>query len=511
MTPQLKIRMNEMNIDIPLTLEILAKLNDPARKEPEPVKVSDLPGIDGTRVLDRRGETPVDLPAAVADRRARELNLPESLTASWERKDGFIRFSRRNLEDAGLALLPLVAYGVLNGGSASSYGDHKKNRGFSDPLYTLCREPFEKAAELCEGRAKGITPAFIHPDGTPGPSFMELKMRALLLRIRQYQRRYGTDGPTPLFPLFQMTSVLNDRQIADALSEYAASPLLSALIDETGVDITAVETGVQPLVAAFTPGAPGEPKEIFSTAYGKTDEPLPFPGGHGQNFAVLRNIYRSLHRRGKKFVYLGNVDNLGNLPDLAGIALLALSGKEGAFDFSFKTPVDVKGGILVEDQRGRLNCGDIGVAVPREEVENREKEGTPILFNCATGLFNLDALVARLDGIIQNLPLRTSIQDKDPGRYAQTEQVTWEVIGMLDDFLVYGVDKNQRFLASKLLLENLLTSGIGLEDPGFPRHPDPAQDLYRMGQQLHRGLKAKLTGEFGLTLRGGRWVPEAPV
>ena len=504
MTPELKSRMQELNIDIPLTLEILERLNDPARKEPEPVKVSGIPGIDGKRVLDRRGDAPVELSEETAARRLRELDLPEKIAASGKKENGIIRFSRRDLEEIGLALLPQVAYGVLNGGSASSYGDHKKNQGFSAPLFDLCREPFERAAALCEGRAKGITPAFIHPDGTPGPSFMELKMRALLLRIRQYQRRYGKAGPLPLFPLFQMTSVLNDGQIADALKEYASSPLLAGLIAETGADITAVETGIQPLVAAFTPGAP---KEIFATACGKSDEPLPFPGGHGQNFAVLKHIYRDLHGQGKKFVYLGNVDNLGNLPDLAGIALLALSGKEGAFDFSFKTPVDVKGGILVEDQRGRLNCGDIGVAVPREEVEAREKEGTPILFNCATGLFNLDALVSRLDDIIENLPLRTSIQDKDPGRYAQTEQVTWEVLGMLDDFLIYGVDKNERFLASKLLLENLLTSGIGLEDPQFPRDPDPAKDLHRMGEELHRGLKGKLTGEFGLTLTKGRWEP----
>lgn len=511
MTPELQNRMQELSIDIPLTREILARLNDPSRKEPETVKVSGLPGIDGKRVLDRRGDAPVELPEGTVTRMLRELDLPGELAGSGVKQNGTIRFFRRDLEKIGLALLPRVAYGVLNGGSASSYGDHKKNRGFSEPLFNLCREPFERAAALCEGRAKGITPAFIHPDGTPGPSFMELKMRALLLRIRQYQKCCGKSGPVPLFPLFQMTSVLNDRQINDTLAGYAASPLLAGLIAETGVDITAVETGIQPLVAAFTPGGPGEPKEIFTSAYGKTGEPLPFPGGHGQNFAVLKDIYQTLRRQGKKFVYLGNVDNLGNLPDLAGIALLALSGKEGAFDFSFKTPVDVKGGILVEDQRGRLNCGDIGVAVPREEVEAREKEGTPILFNCATGLFNLDVLVSRLDDIIENLPLRTSIQDKDPGRYAQTEQVTWEVLGMLDDFLVYGVDKNERFLASKLLLENLLTSGIGLEDPRFPRDPDPAKDLYRMGEQLHRGLKAKLTGEFGLVLRGRRWEPEDPV
>ena len=35
----------------------------------------------------------------------------------------------------------------------------------------------------------------------------------------------------------------------------------------------------------------------------------------------------------------------------------------------------------------------------------------------------------------QNLPVRFSDQDKDAGRYSQAEQVTWEIIGMLEDFI----------------------------------------------------------------------------
>ncbi len=91
-------------------------------------------------------------------------------------------------------------------------------------------------------------------------------------------------------------------------------------------------------------------------------------GGHGQNFSVLKNTYRKLLEAGKKFVYLGNVDNIGFNIDLAEIALMALTGSSAGFDFSLKTPVDVKGGILVEDESGKLNCGDIGAAVSKQHV-----------------------------------------------------------------------------------------------------------------------------------------------
>jgi len=75
-------------------------------------------------------------------------------------------------------------------------------------------------AEISTGRAKGLTPAFIQPDGTPGPSFLELKMRSLLLQALEYYRRRDTqstqDLPAPLYPMFQMTSVYNDEEIAGA-------------------------------------------------------------------------------------------------------------------------------------------------------------------------------------------------------------------------------------------------------------------------------------------------------
>jgi hypothetical protein len=35
------------------------------------------------------------------------------------------------------------------------------------------------------------------------------------------------------------------------------------------------------------------------------------------------------------------------------------------------------------------------------------------------------------------------------GRYAQTEQTTWEVLGLMEDPLIFAVAKEKRFVAAK--------------------------------------------------------------
>jgi hypothetical protein len=238
-----------------------------------------------------------------------------------------------------------------------------------------------------------------------------------------------------------------------------------------------------------------------------TDSAIALPGGHGQCFRVLAPNLRSLRDSGIRFAYLGNVDNIGYVPDPIEIALLALSGLPAAFDFSLRTPMDIKGGILVEtagDARGgasRRTVADIGPAISFDEVRRLESTGSSILFNCAIGLFDLDYLVPRLDEIGRGLPVRFTDQDKDSGRYSQAEQVTWEVAGILPGFLAFAVDKYDRFIAAKLLAETLLTSGAAAGDARIPA------ELADTSRRLKGALEAKLSGPYGLEVRGGRWIP----
>jgi hypothetical protein len=257
------------------------------------------------------------------------------------------------------------------------------------------------------------------------------------------------------------------------------------------------------MIAAYTHSSEGRPKRVFDRAHGKPDSALALPGGHGQCFRVLAPALRALRNAGARFAYLGNVDNLGYLPDPVEIAILALSGLPAAFDFSVRTPMDVKGGILVETAGGGRTVADIGPAISFDQVKRLESEGASILFNCAIGLFDLDWLVPRLDDVGRGLPVRFTDQDKDAGRYSQAEQVTWEVSGILPGFLAFAVDKFDRFIAAKLLVETLLTSGAAAGDPRLP------PELAETSRRLTAALERKLAGAYGLELRGGRWIARA--
>src|SRR6056297_1183027 len=505
LNPSIEEEFDRKHINRSLTLTILDRFNRGEFDHFKPVQVRSLPQVDGQQIIDmtKPAEYTTDLEHY---RRTLKDLLPEVPVPKYGTpQEGQIHFTSQDLYKIGMQLMPKIAYGILNGGSASSYVDGKKNLSFSSTLFHITVPVFKKASAISRNKPKGITPAFINPDGSPGPSFLELKIRALLIQSLRYHRQFATEENTQgILPIFQMTSIYTDSKIAEALKEYRSSPYIKALINQLNPATLRPYTAVQPLIAAYTHSSEGRPKGLFTEAWGKPNSLLPLPGGHGQNFSVLAQIYHDLYAQGYRYAYLGNIDNLGNTVDPTAIALLALSGKPGAFEFSFKTPVDVKGGILVRDKAGRLNAADIGPAISEEELQQAEKSGAPILFNCASGIFDLKYLDKQLEYISAELPTRFSDQDKDAGRYSQAEQITWEIIGMMDKPLIFGVQKYERFLASKLLIENLMTSGIGLEDPEYP------PELLPLAGKLHNGLIRVLKGPYGLKLDQNRWIPKAP-
>lgn len=490
--------MESKGIDVDLTLSILKDFNEGFYDSVRPVKAAGVPAVDNRTVISLDKGLSFDLPAEEARRRLSDLDLP--LPAAVLDEGGRLRFPQAALAELGERLLPRTAYGILNGGSATSYADRKKNQAFGDDVFAALEGPFEELAPLCEGRPKGITPAYINPDGTPGASFLQLKLRARLLAALAYRRRYGDPG-RPVLPLYQMTSAGTDAELARAYEAYEEEEILRPLAEALGAPACSFRTGIQPMIGAYSHSASGRPKTVFDRAYGKPDNALPLPGGHGQCFRVLAPALRDLRDSGTRYAYLGNVDNLGYLPDPVEIGLLALSGQPAAFDFSVRTPVDVKGGILVETAEGRRLVADIGPAIPFAELQRLEDQGATVLFNCATGLFDLDWLVPRLDEVARALPVRFTDQDKDAGRYSQAEQVTWEVTGLLPSFLAFAVNKYDRFIAAKMLAETLLTSGVGADDPRLPA------DLAATSSLLRAGLEWKLAGSYGMELWDGRWTP----
>ncbi|HHU37141.1 MAG TPA: hypothetical protein GXZ47_07930, partial [Treponema sp.] len=153
---------------------------------------------------------------------------------------------------------------------------------------------------------------------------------------------------------------------------------------------------------------------------------------------------------------------------------------------------------LVSDPKGKMTCVDIGPAIKAQDVIAFEAEGKRILFNCGIGLFDLDRLIEQLDDLPYQIPLRITDQDKDAGLYAQAEQITWEIIGLVHDPLFFAVRKTERFIASKLLMEMLSTS--------FPSEAASVSSIGEISADLNRGLESLLEWEYQLIKKDGRWV-----
>lgn len=481
--------------DIERTLRILELINKNSQALSPTAMKHRLPSEGDRRITDRTELGGIEIPKALAVRAFEKLNLSRAIKEFAEDRGKTYYFSPLGLRTLGILLYPQVGYGVLNGGSATTYADEKKNRGIDEGAFEILQEDFFRIADGTKNLPKGITPAYVEKDGNPGPSFLLLKMRSLLIHTLEYRLLTG-DTETAVLPFFQMTSLATDGPLREAYQSYRQDPLLAELIDRTHSDPTNAENAQQGLLAALSGAELGWPRRIFDRAYGQENRGLALPGGHGENFRVLEPVYRKLRGRGIRFVYLGNVDNSGFTVDPVEIALLALQGAEGAFNFSWRTALDVKGGVLVETEEGRLSVADIGQAISAEEVAEQERRGGKVLFNCATGLFDLDYLVPHLDTIRDELPIRLSEQDKEAGRYAQAEQTTWEILSLMKHPLILAVAKEKRFIAAKMLMETLLAGPLGEK---IENSSKISGKLRKTAALLRWGMEYLLETEFGFT------------
>jgi len=497
LNPELIRAMKEKKIDIDATLALLNTINSTQIDEKPAIQFTGLPNIDGKVIVNCKNLDFFDAPEARAKEILALTNLPETLATS--KTNGIWRFERQALIRIGTALFAFTAYGVLNGGSATSYGDVKKNASINADVFNAIKPIFDTLAPLCKDKPKGITPAYLNPDGSPGESFLMCKMRILVEHARTYHSLFGKP-PRELLPFFQMTSDGTDDALREAYREYEQHPWLKKGMERTGTYPTRPRTAKQPLIAAFTHSSHGNPRTIFTEAYGKPNNPLALPGGHGQSFQVLKNIYQVLLNDGYRFAMLGNVDNMGYYPDPLLIAVTALSGNDAMFEFTYRTPLDVKGGIVVTLPNGKITAIDIGQSIPLAQVLEFERQGKTVLANCGAGIFDLKILTKKIDTIIKSLPIHLTDQDKDAGKYSQAEQTTWEVIGLLDKPGGLAVEKKQRFLAAKMLTETIL--GSWSNTSAFPK------EFAETARLMQEGIHTVLSGPCNLKLLNGKWQAE---
>ncbi|HOT60324.1 MAG TPA: hypothetical protein PLJ83_11745, partial [Spirochaetales bacterium] len=156
LNPELIRAMKEKKIDIDATLALLNTINSTQIDEKPAIQFTGLPNIDGKVIVNCKNLDFFDAPEARAKEILALTNLPETLATS--KTNGIWRFERQALIRIGTALFAFTAYGVLNGGSATSYGDVKKNASINADVFNAIKPIFDTLAPLCKDKPKGITP-----------------------------------------------------------------------------------------------------------------------------------------------------------------------------------------------------------------------------------------------------------------------------------------------------------------------------------------------------------------
>ena len=157
--PDLTHRLESAGISVSFTWEVLGRINRGDYFD-EPVEVDGIPNIDGKSIIDMRSLTRFSCDAVVTRRQAELLSIPEHLIDAAVYTNKRMVFDRSLLRSIGDYLLPSVSYGILNGGSATSYADITKNTSFDPTIFKLYRNIIEKVAPQSSGKPKDCGATF---------------------------------------------------------------------------------------------------------------------------------------------------------------------------------------------------------------------------------------------------------------------------------------------------------------------------------------------------------------
>ncbi|AJA89858.1 UTP--glucose-1-phosphate uridylyltransferase [Borreliella chilensis] len=414
-------------------------------------------------------------------------------------EDNCYVFSSSDLENLGLILFPYLSFGILNGGSATSYFDLTKNRDLNKDLYTLYESKILESKEKFGEFPKGMTPAYINKDGSFGFSFLALKIRYLLMVAKRYEAFCGKKIKPSVF---QMTSFKTDEFISKFLDDLFVNDLIKS-VNFCNFRKEDIFTAVQPLVYCYEKLDNLNYRYFTCRDKESCNSILALPAGHGQNFRILKDIYLKLYESGKRFIYIGNVDNMGFTINFKALAVMALTNCSSGFEFSFKKKTDFKGGILAVNGEDRLTCVDIGGGISAEIIQEFESKGYRLLFNCATGLFNLEYLIKNIDEIIKKMPIRIIEQNKEIGKYISVEQITWEALKLMENPLILTVDRNKRFLPAKLFIDMLFNSNYLEVNSAYCRGK---ANNFNSTEDLDCSLFSLLSKDYGLLCGYYRWT-----
>jgi UTP--glucose-1-phosphate uridylyltransferase len=138
--------------------------------------------------------------------------------------------------------------------------------------------------------------------------------------------------------------------------------------------------------------------KTLSTEYIESEKDLWYPPGHGDIYQALRQseVFKKLEKRGIKYLFISNSDNLGATIDIKILQSMYDNQKDFIMEVVSKTLADVKGGSLIK-YNGKIQLLEVA-QVPQKNLDefyNIEK----------FKYFNTNNIWVTLDSLKDNNPL----------------------------------------------------------------------------------------------------------
>ncbi len=138
------------------------------------------------------------------------------------------------------------------------------------------------------------------------------------------------------------------------------------------------------------------------------------PPGHGDVFPTLHrnNIIDNLIKKGYKYAFISNTDNLGAIPEPTIIGYMEANNIPFLMEVAIRTPNDKKGGHLAQDKNGQLILRE-AAQCPPEELEDFQNIDKYKFFNTNNIWINLVETKKLLDANNGYLDLPIIINEKN--------------------------------------------------------------------------------------------------
>lgn len=123
-----------------------------------------------------------------------------------------------------------------------------------------------------------------------------------------------------------------------------------------------------------------------------------YPPGHGDFYQSINNtgVLDQLIKKGKKYMFIANADNLGASVDLKILQLMHKTGAPFIMEVTEKTRADVKGGTLIKTQNRPLRLLELA-QVPKDHIEEFKSVKKFKIFNTNNIWINLVELKSKLE------------------------------------------------------------------------------------------------------------------